>query len=597
MIQNPSWKKRYEVDFNQLKHNALNPEFSIEKSRDGNDTLKLNNLYVHSKYSPVKESEKQLEKFYKKEHLHIMIGFGLGYLAEQLALKMTEEDRLLIIEPNPFLFEEILHTRDIEQLINNENVEFYIGTDLKEIEKVIGKYMTKYIGRVQIIETPGYVTIYKDFLTSIYQVIKDLTISVQIGINTELFFSNIWQYNYIRNLYNAFQAEKFKPLKSEISCPIIIVASGPSLNKQIPLLKKLKGKALTISAGSTLEVLLKNGYKPDIMVFVDGVSENMVHVNGENVDDIIFMYPPVVFHGLPEYHNGQQVFFETAGFPTCEATKKLLDCEVGTVRGGGSVANFCLDLACQLTSGPVCFVGQDLAYTDFVTHASGNSEQKDIDESTKNNLVQVKGYYGDTVYTSYSLLDFKKSIEGYIEQVADKDREFINATEGGAYIEGTINMKLTDFIETYCQEDISEQIQDLFFKKEEKNKQDWANFYSRIQLEVEKLKVVKKYAQQGLDITRKWKAHIAKPNELRKLDKIDKELSKLLKGTFLHFIFTPLLFRLQHGFRTESVNETLQDQERRIIAKSLTMYEEIGKAVTTTQKYLEELLERVEKHK
>ncbi len=48
--------------------------------------------------------------------------------------------------------------------------------------------------------------------------------------------------------------------------PALIVGSGPSLDRDMEILKELKGKAVVVSCGSALGILLKNGIQPNLHV-------------------------------------------------------------------------------------------------------------------------------------------------------------------------------------------------------------------------------------------------------------------------------------------------------------------------------------------
>lgn len=57
-------------------------------------------------------------------------------------------------------------------------------------------------------------------------------------------------------------------------CPAIIVGAGPSLDKALPHLARLRDQAVVFSAGSTLGTLLRHGIVPDFQCEIENTPEN-----------------------------------------------------------------------------------------------------------------------------------------------------------------------------------------------------------------------------------------------------------------------------------------------------------------------------------
>jgi len=121
--------------------------------------------------------------------------------------------------------------------------------------------------------------------------------------------------------------------------------------------------------------------------------------------------------------------------------------------GASTVAHLNLIAADILGCDPVIFIGQDLAYPQTASHAHGTvlqgSAPTDIlrDGNTEGKL--VKGIDGTMLRTNRSFLSMKEFFESAI---ANSSKKFINATEGGAHIEGTEVLTLQETIDLYCGE-------------------------------------------------------------------------------------------------------------------------------------------------
>ena len=99
----------------------------------------------------------------------------------------------------------------------------------------------------------------------------------------------------------------------------------------------------------------------------------------------------------------------------------------------------------------VILVGQDLAYTDDKSHADGTFRETMPKENTES-MIRVKGNYQDTVPTLTNLKIYLEWFADYIKGAKERGNfRVINATEGGAYIEGTelmtLKMRLMNILE------------------------------------------------------------------------------------------------------------------------------------------------------
>ncbi|QIB27503.1 motility associated factor glycosyltransferase family protein [Caloranaerobacter azorensis] len=113
-----------------------------------------------------------------------------------------------------------------------------------------------------------------------------------------------------------------------------------------------------------------------------------------------------------------------------------------------------LSLADYMGCNPIILIGQDLAYTDGKIHAQNSTYEFDgNNENLGKDLIEIEDIYGNKVYTSKVWLSFLRWFELYIRE--NPEKEYIDATEGGAKIKGTNIMTLNEAIEKYCTEEIN----------------------------------------------------------------------------------------------------------------------------------------------
>ena len=121
------------------------------------------------------------------------------------------------------------------------------------------------------------------------------------------------------------------------------------------------------------------------------------------------------------------------------------------VSTGGSVACSGFSLLHKLGYETIILVGQDLAFTDNKSHADGTFEEKMPVMDTEG-MEMVKGNYVDKIPTRMDLRIFLNWFQKYIHDIkeANPNIRVVNATAGGAYIEGTEIRALDDIIEEVC---------------------------------------------------------------------------------------------------------------------------------------------------
>src|SRR5277367_6199619 len=102
----------------------------IEQTRDGNATVKINNIYLHSRYRPVQEADSWAATI-KCEDKYVLIvsGFALGYHVKSLFARMPADALLLIAEPNIPLLRAAFETVDFSEMLSSRRIFFFTTLD------------------------------------------------------------------------------------------------------------------------------------------------------------------------------------------------------------------------------------------------------------------------------------------------------------------------------------------------------------------------------------------------------------------------------------------------------------------------------------
>lgn len=228
--------------------------------------------------------------------------------------------------------------------------------------------------------------------------------------------------------------------------PVIIVAAGPSLMKNVCELKNAKGKAIIVAVAHAMKTLARNNIQPDLVAVMDPASSDFLDFDMEK--DYHLLCCVSCNRKYQEKYNGKIVYY---GFPmyaeffSSDRTDKEIRAELDT----GSVATDVLSVFTACGFKNFILIGQDLAYDeDGMSHTEKEMENR-VEELEK--IIETEGINGGKVRTRDDWELFRMYYEKRILQ--DPNLNVIDATEGGALIHGSKVMKLKDAIEQYCIKD------------------------------------------------------------------------------------------------------------------------------------------------
>ena len=220
--------------------------------------------------------------------------------------------------------------------------------------------------------------------------------------------------------------------------PGVVVAAGPSLDKNIHLLEDIQDKAVIVSVDASLRHLSTRGIKPHFVTSVERVtatSKLFHNLNSEAFNEVFLVGAPVCHPDTFEAYNGPQISCDREhGYSTLLALQK------GLLIPGPSAGNMAYRLLRYLGCDPIILVGQDLAVSEEgKTHADGNPFG-DCQPGYLFDPSTIEGNYVEALKTNPILKMFHNAYE---YDVAVNPGTVINATEGGAKITGTQNHDTT----------------------------------------------------------------------------------------------------------------------------------------------------------
>ncbi len=420
---------------------------------------------------PIKELQTMLNTYNDKYLLYPVLyfyGFGNGILFKAL-LQNKNHQHIIVFEKDIEIIWIMFHILDFSNELQNSRLMILENDKLQaqDYTELCSSKPFFQFSRIYFLELMSHY--YERFHEDILGLNKKLAenfknIILRNGNDPLDALQGIEQFVY--NLPQMITHPSYKELLSKrknLSDTAIIVSTGPSLTKQLPLLKKYANKATIFCADSSYPILAKHGIKPDYVCMLERTeitAEFFNHDFGEFDKDIVFICAGVVHPKAIEYLKDRNLVItqKVLAFPYYINLKDFSYAAVGF-----SVAHTLSYLATYLSHKNIIFIGQDLAYAE-----NGNSHPDDYQnsanyESQMYEHILTTAYGGNGKVETHSIwLLFKNWFEN--EMIPNTRKMGIttyNCTEGGARIEGTIEKPFLWACENLLHKDLNKPFEKL----------------------------------------------------------------------------------------------------------------------------------------
>lgn len=220
-----------------------------------------------------------------------------------------------------------------------------------------------------------------------------------------------------------------------------IIAGGPSLDKNLPLLRERKDGEIVITVGTSLKKCVNDGIKPDYVITTDPKPACMYQFDGMYNCDVPMILLSTAYREVIAAYKGEKYLLFQDGIAAAERIAKQKNEPLFS--SGGSVTTTALDFCIQMEAKEIVFLGLDLANTGGKSHHSGTAERRD---TTNESSLWVEDIYGNPVQTSNAFDGYRRWIEERIQKAREDGTKirFIDATEGGAKVAGTEILTLAE---------------------------------------------------------------------------------------------------------------------------------------------------------
>ncbi|EAL6962264.1 DUF115 domain-containing protein [Campylobacter coli] len=416
------------------------------------------NLNIYDKTHNVfmyENLEEELNFFYQsileKTHRYPFIciyGIGNALLIKNLS---KHYKHLFVFESEIELFILALSTIDLsEELCSGKIYLVDIEEERVDIQLLIlfdMKDMFEYLSLYEMFVNNVY---YKKFYEDIWHradelceknievIVRNLISNLNIGFEC---YSHLLQ-----NIPSMLESIPFQRILSQRKNKFdnaIVVSAGPSLAKQLSLLKAYQDKAVIFCADGALSMLEKKGIVPDYVTNLDFTDLAMKFFQNKENKTSLNMLSCATHPSLVHFLDNKSVVLRDDPL-----YQRFNLNDFGYIDTGTHVSHFSYTLALALGFKNIIMIGQDLAFDE-----EGNSHSKGFDFGEKfsgeENIdkLKVTAYAGKgEVLTHITWNDYRIKLE-YLFACNDQKAKFYNATEGGARINFTEELSFKECCE------------------------------------------------------------------------------------------------------------------------------------------------------
>ncbi|EDP7113084.1 motility associated factor glycosyltransferase family protein [Campylobacter jejuni] len=377
-------------------------------------------------------------------------GIGNALLIKNLA---KHYKHLFVFESEIELFILALSTIDLsEELCSGKIYLVDIEEERVDIQLLIlfdMKDISEYLSLYEMFVNNVY---YKKFYEDIWHKADELceknikVVIRNLGSNSDLSFE--CYSHLLQNIPSMLESIPFQRILSQRKNKFenaIVVSAGPSLAKQLPLLKAYQDKAVIFCADGALSMLEKEGIIPDYVTNLDFTDLAMKFFQNKENKTSLNILSCATYPNLVHFLDNKSVILRDD--PLCQRFNLN---DFGYIDTGTHVSHFSYTLALALGFKNIIMIGQDLAFDK-----EGNSHSKGFDFGEKfsgeENIdkLKVPAYAGKgEVLTHITWNDYRIKLE-YLFACNDQKAKFYNATEGGARINFTEELSFKECCEKF----------------------------------------------------------------------------------------------------------------------------------------------------
>jgi len=532
-------------------------------------------VLLHSSYNIERENKYILADIEEgKDQLIIVFGLGLTHHLEALQDKLTPDSRVFIIEYRKDILDFVLTHLDMTRVLSDSRFNLISG-EAKIIEQMIMVYFGANIYNIalnmKVINLPNYYQLYEDrIIGSLKSINRRILAQLHSYGNSleDIFNGVINNYQNVDACIECNGLDELKDIYPDV--PAIIVASGPSLDKNIHQLIKAKDQAVILACDASLKACEANGVLPDCVASIERDPEiyDYYYKDRSFDDQLVLIGPTVLWPDIFTSFKGKKVLSTRMNEGVDYWWSNQFE-RVDYMSTGQSSATYAYATAVRMGCNPIILIGQDLAYTEGKIHSDMTHHQEQgKNDDTRHDGIFLEDEEGNLLRSNTGYKLFKEWYE--LKILANDGVTTINATEGGVHIKGTKRMPLEEAIQTYCTKTKKTQLINRL-KTHSFTQADYLKIYDQISqnvsIEIAKVERLKEMAQKH----RLRLERLTKKYNMAKLSEKERNqvIIKMGKGD-----------RIIHHILEEEETQSIRNYYRQIVTQTIGHVKKIGNTLT-----------------
>jgi hypothetical protein len=353
-------------------------------ARNGEPTVIADGNVLHSRYDPSAEADRFIDAnpLPPGTSTVVIIEPGLEYLAEA-ARKRYPSMRILCVHCSDFC-------RGAERSALEPERRFYGEAPGPDLDGFLGRWISDFdAARTRVLQWRPSMAAYGQRALRLLEAVTAHLSRAAANARTTAGFGRRW----IRNTLAFAQEIRSCYVPASGTCPVVLAASGPSLEDAIREIRKARerGPIYVVAVSSAAEALLAGGVRPDLVAWTDGGQWASFHLReslrrGIRLSAACSAIHPSGIYDRPilvmrDESRFQAAVAETIGIPTFAFPQR------------GTVAAAALDLAQALSSGPIYLAGFDMRVVANKTHARPNALDRFVEDTASRLVPSATGHY------------------------------------------------------------------------------------------------------------------------------------------------------------------------------------------------------------
>lgn len=388
------------------------------------------------------------------------------YILKELLLKYPWYSNFFVVFPSMDYLMEMFNNLDMTDVIQNPAFNPIIGTTDEQIRlnMILNLEKSPYmVSGLRIFAYQPFDTMCPKLIRDCVDHIEKITNTLHVNYNTCIVSGKNIVRNSFRSINKHLSYPNISMLKDLLQGqPVVCVAAGPSLKKNIHYLKQIQNDVFIIAVAAAYKPLINAGVKPDLITHIDMDKESFKYFDDVDMEGQYAVIEMAAYYDILEKTNAKVIISQSSS-SSHKYISQFLD-KLGVynkgnmgISGAMTVAFMNVLLAKAIGAGKIILIGQDLSYSSENTHASDaqlsssvkiiNHEGQDffIFDSYANRknvripVIKHRGWDGHNVPTTFQFVTYKEFLEHIIKTY---HLEVINSTEGGILIGNCKNMTL-----------------------------------------------------------------------------------------------------------------------------------------------------------